>query len=68
MATKLETRLNNLAAGYVRTEFQAYESYDNFEESLIKLMVRFLGNILMIFDVYPLECKALFSDDGLVII
>ena len=59
-------RCSLLISGYMRIEYCKHDNYDQFETSLVKIIVRLLGNIFMIFDVYPLKCKSMFSDDGLV--
>ena len=58
--------MNNLVTGYIKSEFDAYETYDHFEASLIILIARFLGYIFIIFDVYPSECESFFSENGTV--
>ena len=67
MATDtVSIRCSLLVNGYMRNEYNTHGSYDQFEISVIKIIVRLLGNIFMVFDVYPLECKSMFSDDGLI--
>ena len=54
-----------LIDGYIRNQYCKHEAYDKFEKSLVMIIVKLLGNIFMIFDVYPVECKSSISKDGL---
>lgn len=62
----LETRLHYLVDGYIKKKVDGYKTYDHFESSLINIMVRFLGNIFMAFDIYPSKCKSMFNDYGTI--
>ena len=61
---QVENRLHHLVNGYIKQKFDAYKTYDHFEASLINIMVIFLGNILIVFDIYPSKCKSMFSGHG----
>ena len=58
-------RCGLLVDGYMKKEYCKHENYDRFEKSLVGIIVKLLGNIFMIFDVYPSICKSMFADDGL---
>ena len=59
-------RCGLLVHGYIRNEYNNHKYYDQFETSLINIILQLLGNIFMIFDVYPSICKSMVSDDGLI--
>ena len=58
-------RCRLLIAGYMRIEYRKHQNYDQFETSLVNIIIQLLGSIFMIFDVYPMEAGSMFSDDGL---
>ena len=63
MAEK-DKRVEYLVNGYMRQEYTLHKQYDHFESSLMLIMMEFLGNIFIMFDVYPSKCKWMFSNYG----
>ena len=63
---QLQTRLHHLVHGYLRHQLYSYDTYHHFEQSLINVMIAFLGNILFAFDIYPSKCKSMFTQYGTV--
>ena len=69
MATLLDvkTKMNYLTAGYVKAEYLKNKGDDeNFEMSLITVILQFLGNIFAIFDCYPEGFENVISENGQV--
>ena len=55
-------RLMHLSNGYMREQFATHSDYDQFEISLVNIIIELLGNIFMRFDIYPLQHTSLFSN------
>ena len=51
----------------MRNEYYKHDNFDQFETSLVSIIVKLLGNLSMIFHVYPIEWKSMFSDDELIV-
>ena len=58
----VEPRLIYLAHGYMREQYATHDNYDQFEPSLVNVIIKLLGNIFMCFDIYPLKHKSMFSN------
>ena len=61
MADTAGARLMELANGYIREQYATHDDYDQFETSLINVIITFLGNIFMCFDIYPSMHESKFS-------
>ena len=64
MEEEQDNRIEYLVNGYMRKRYASQKLYDQFESSLILIMMELLGNIFIMFDVYPSKCKSMISNNG----
>ena len=61
---QLHRHLHTVVNGYLKQKFSIHANYHHFEQSLINIMIAYLGNILFAFDIYPSRCKSMFTQYG----
>ena len=66
MDARQVNRVRELIHGYMREKYSSHVNYEKFEVSLMEIILRLLGNIFIIFDVYAPEITDLISDNGKV--
>ena len=58
---QIKNRLVHLTEGYINKQFANHDDFDQFEISLVNIIIKLLGNIFMCFDVYPSQHESMFS-------
>ena len=64
MDSKSSYKMKQVTNGYMRENYMNHPQCDQFKVSLIELIMVFLGNIIIVFDVYPQQYNQFFFEDG----